>query len=277
MKIASADMSVETLVLDKFKLDGGAMFGSVPKPLWSKLSEPDALNRINLVSRALLIRSGNRVALVETGCGRKWSEKERGIFAIENLYSGELASLLPDITDVIVTHLHFDHGGGISFRGLDGTAQLSFPKAAHYVSRDNYETALSPNMREKASYLPDNIAPLTKCNLKHPAVGEEILPGVVATLYHGHTAGLMALRISVGNETILFPADVVPTSAHLQIPYVMGYDICAKTSMLEKQQLLDDAEGENQLIIFGHDPLIAAGRVRKDAKGKYEIFDIITD
>lgn len=253
---------VELIVHGTFMLDGGAMFGSVPKPLWSRLIAPDELNRIPMVARSLIIEAGDRRILVDTGCGDKWDAKSRKIFAFDS-YAPELG----EITDVVLSHLHFDHAGGVS--RYDGDRLVpSFPEARHHVSRANLENARNPNVRERASYLKENLDPLREVDLRLTEDGGEIVPGITVHQVHGHTRGLQWLKLETDEGVIAFPSDLFPTSHHLPIPYVMGYDICAATAMEEKQSFIEQAVKQDWLVVFQHDPQVPAAAVAFDDRNR---------
>lgn len=255
-----------------FRLDGGAMFGSVPKALWAREASPDDQNRILLATRSLIIEDGERKILVDVGCGDKWSEKNRAIFCID-----EVAYTPVDgVTDVLLTHLHFDHAGGVSRNGSGGL-EPCYPNARHYVAAVNYENAQSPNVRERASYLAENVSILAQVNLTLTEDGQELWPGLTVHQANGHTHGLQWIKLSDGGLTVVYPADMCPTSKHLLVPFVMGYDMCAERAMEEKRVLLQQAVAESWIVVFEHDPVLAAGRVALDERGRpfvVEPFDL---
>ena len=270
------NFKVSFLELDRFRLDGGAMFGSVPKTLWEKRIAPDAKNRIQLTCRVMIIETQvetqNRKFLVDVGMGRKWSEKEQAIYEIEYLDPKPLHELIPDVTGIILTHLHFDHAGGVSYRDEAGL-HLSYPSAVHYLSERNWSHAQHPGVRERASYLKDNIEPLKNAKLVLTNDAEEVLPGISLHRSEGHTHGLQMVKVSgvtpSGTETLFYPADLIPTAHHIATPYVMGYDLCAETSMSEKDRYLSQAVAENWILVFEHDANTPASRVGKDDKGNF--------
>ena len=244
-----------------FRLDGGAMFGSVPKPLWSREAPPDDANRILLATRSLVIESADRRLIVDLGCGNKWDDKNREIFCVEP------TETVPGISDVLLTHLHFDHAGGVS-RIEDGVAVPCYPNARHVVSGANLDNARHPNLRERASYLPHNVDILEKVELVLTDDGDEVWPGLTVHRSDGHTVGLQWVKLTDGNTTIAFPADLIPTSKHLPLPFVMGYDMCAQRVLDEKRAFLEQAVAESWIVVFEHDPILAAGRVRFDERGR---------
>ncbi len=268
--------NISLLELDRFRLDGGAMFGSVPKSLWARRIAADDNNRIQLTCRVMVIETQveaqNRKFLVDVGMGRKWSEKERAIYEIEHLATKPLHELVSDVTGVILTHMHFDHAGGVSYRDRDGL-HLSFPNAVHFLSERNWSHAQHPGVRERASYLKDNIEPLKDAKLVLTNDGEEVLPGISLHRSEGHTHGLQMVKVSgvtpSGTATLFYPADLIPTAHHISTPYVMGYDLCAETSMSEKERYLTQAVAENWILVFEHDADTPACRVGQDEKGNF--------
>jgi len=269
MKVAGYKVSQFTS--DYFKLDGGAMFGSVPKTLWSKRIEADEKNRIPLGCRLLVLENKERRILIDVGMGLKWQEKERSIFAVENFFQEPLSSQIPDVSDVIITHLHFDHAGGVTYYDQAGNLQITYPSATTYVSQRNFEHAGSPGPRERASYLRENRDPLEQGELKLTQDKEEILPGIIVHLLDGHTKGMQAIQVGEGEGALLYVADLMPTAHHVSVPYVMGYDLCAETSMQEKERFLTQAAAEGWTIVFEHDRESAAATVAKDSRGRFVV------
>jgi len=254
-----------------FRLDGGAMFGSVPKNLWSRLIKPDEENCIPLATRSILIEVEDRKILVDVGCGDKMPAKLNKIFAIKNTPEDELGFDRKAVTDVILTHLHFDHGGGIS-RFKDNSPdelELVYPQAQVFIQKDNYLNAKNPNIRERASYLKENIDILESGDLKLVDGSTEIFPDIWVHPIHGHTTGQQYLEIRHGTERIYYVADLIPTSRHLPLPFHMGYDMCAGTVIDEKEKFLEKALSENALIIFEHDPDTEAGYLAINERGHY--------
>ncbi len=246
-----------------FRLDGGAMFGSVPKTMWSRVAPPDELNRILMATRSLVIDNGQQRMLVDTGCGDKWTDKMRAIFEFP------ATPYLPveGITDVLLTHLHFDHAGGVS-RFVDGQPKPNYPDAIHYAPHANYENAKAPHMRERASYLPENVDVLTQTDLRLTEPEQEIWPGLTVHRSDGHTRGLQWLTLADGGTTLAYPSDLIPTSHHLPTPYAMGYDMCAEQVIEEKRQFLEQAVREQWIVVFEHDPEVGAARLEFDERGR---------
>jgi glyoxylase-like metal-dependent hydrolase (beta-lactamase superfamily II) len=256
---------LDTLEAGFLWLDGGSMFGSVPKPLWSRTNPPDDRNRIRLAMRCLLLRGHGRTVLVDVGLGDKFPEKLRDIYRVEPdpSLTASLAALgvAPgDVTDVILTHLHFDHAGGATVRTPEGL-RPSLPNARWHVQRRNWENAQAPNPRERASYMPENHVPLAEAGVLTLWEGEaEPFPGVTLLPMHGHTRGQQAVRVSGGSGVAYYVADLIPTAAHVRIPFVMGYDVAAIETMEEKRALLERAVAEGAWVVLEHDPEVAMAR-----------------
>jgi glyoxylase-like metal-dependent hydrolase (beta-lactamase superfamily II) len=261
-----------------FGLDGGAMFGTVPKVLWEKSNPPDDKNRIAMEARALLLKSDNRKILIDCGNGAdfvaKYGEKlgnkfaemygldESGPSLKKSLQQHGLG--FEDITDVVLTHLHFDHAGG-SVTERDGQLVATFPNATYYVQKANFETAMHPNIREKASYLATNFEPLMKAGKLKLLDGEKenLLPGISVMTSNGHTIGQQVVKISDGSQTLLYCGDVVPTSSHVRLAWVMGYDLEPLRLIEEKQRFLSKAADEQWYLYFEHDPYCDAAQVMR--------------
>ena len=250
------------------------MFGSVPKVLWSQKIPADEENRIQLCTRLLVLKSEERVVLIDVGMGQKWTEKQRKIYEIESLVNlNENQNLLfpTPITDVVLTHLHFDHGGGVTHIGADGKLRLSFPRARHYLQTENWERANAPGPRERATYFPENVQPLASGSLVLTNGEQEILPDVRVFSYRGHTAGLQGVLIGQGSGALWYPADLVPTAHHVALPYVMGYDLSAETTLAEKAVYLGRAADEGWWVVFEHDADTAMVKVARDEKSGFRI------
>lgn len=275
MKIGKYELyTVET---GRFRLDGGAMFGIVPKVIWNKLNPADERNRIELALRTLLIVEDKRKILVDTGIGNKWQDKYRDIYGIDHSKFTLEKSLeklgfkTDDITDVILTHLHFDHAGGSTYIDEDGTIKPTFKNATYYVQKSNLDLALNPNEKDRASYLKENFVPLMEFNQLEVVDGEfEIFDGIEIIVSNGHTTGQQLVKVSDGEKTLIYCGDLIPTSSHIPIPYVMAYDLRPLVTMEEKKKLLKQAVEENWILFFEHDPYADAVTV-KLGKKNYEI------
>lgn len=253
------------------RLDGGAMFGVVPKPLWEKRIPADARNRIPLGLRCLLVETSDALVLIDNGVGNKESDKFRGIYGIENASAEGRPTLLedalaaagfsPDDVDIVIdTHLHFDHAGGNTYVDGDGVIGLSFPRARYVAQKAELEFARWDNERTRASYLPHNFEPVVKAGRFDLVEGDvEILPGIRVRRTPGHVPHHQSVLISSEDETACFLGDVVPTSAHLPLPWIMGYDVEPLVTLESKRSLLGDARREGWLLVFEHDPVVAWG------------------
>ena len=256
-----------------FALDGGAMFGVVPKPLWEKTNPPDERNRIPLAARSLLIRGDGRTILGAVGTGDKLNEKLRGIYKIDNSGATIRASLAArgvtpeQVTDVILTHLHFDHAGGSTVLA-DGALRPAFPNARYYVQREHWEAAGAPTERDRASFFPDDFRPLREHGVLHFTEGEgPLFPGISVRLVHGHTAALQCPVITDGTTTLFYCADLMPTTAHVQLPWIMAYDLRPLVTLEEKRRILDEAASAGWILYFEHDPVTPAVSLRRTEKG----------
>lgn len=259
---------VQVLETGTLRLDGGSMFGSVPKPLWSRTHPADERNRIELAMRVLLLEGHGRRVLVDTGIGDKFSPKLADIYGVDqsrHTLERSLADIglgVGDVTDVILTHLHFDHAGGAT-RDAGGTLVPRLPNARYHVQRRNWENAQRPNPRERASYMPENFAPLEAAGVLRLWEGPgEPWPGVEVFTAEGHTRGQQLVRVHGGGTTLYYVADLIPTRSHVRIPFVMGYDVAAIETMAEKRALLERASAENAWVCLEHDPVVALGRPR---------------
>jgi glyoxylase-like metal-dependent hydrolase (beta-lactamase superfamily II) len=255
-------------------LDGGAMFGVIPKPLWEKKAKPDARNRIQLAMNCLLVVAGGKRILVETGAGTKWSHKLRDIYGFDGsrLVNGlRHHGLGPDDIDVVVnTHLHFDHCGG-NTRVEKDKVVATFPHARYVVQRGEFEHAVNPTERDRASYFDDNYVPLCEANKLSLLEGDRaIAPGVELIRVPGHTANMQCVKLSGGGKTAFAFADLVPTTAHLPLPWIMGYDLYPLTTLENKKRWITQAIREEWLALFVHDPAVAAGYIR-ERDGKWEV------
>jgi len=262
--------SVHTLEAGAIRLDGGSMFGSVPKPVWSKTNPADDRNRIAMVTRCLLLEGEGRRILVDIGVGDKFTPKLVDIYAVdhgEHSLERSLAALglgVEDVTDLVLTHLHFDHAGGAT-RLQGGVLTPRLPRAHVYVQRRNWENAQRPNPRERASYMAENFVPLMEAGVLRLWDGpQRPWPGIELFTAEGHTRGQQLLRVSGKEGVLYFVADLIPMATHVRIPFVMGYDISAIETMGEKRDLLTRAAGEGAWICLEHDPLTALARPRAE-------------
>ena len=253
------------------------MFGIVPRPLWEKSCPADDKNRIAMGCQCLLLRRQGRVVLVDAGMGTKWEPKGREIYALEADDADPLAHALraygltpDDVTDVVITHLHFDHAGGLTRRDPDGQLRPTFAKARHWVQAAHLDWARSPTEKDRGSFPEENFEPLAKAGLLHLVRGEEcLMSGLQVFPLYGHTHAMMALLIQ-GERPIFYPADLIPMSAHLHLPFIMAYDIAPLITLEEKKRLLARALAEEWELIFEHEPYETRGRVEM-FQGKYRL------
>jgi glyoxylase-like metal-dependent hydrolase (beta-lactamase superfamily II) len=254
-------------------LDGGAMFGTVPKVMWEKWMRPDGENRIRLATRSLLVEAPGRVFLVDPGSGSSLPEKLSRNYGLEPL-PDEADGFDPGrVTDVIISHLHFDHAAGLVGRasGPAGGTGLRFPRARVYVQAAHLENARRPNVRERASFLPETLAALEGSNLVLTQGSEEVYPGIWVHRSDGHTRGLQWVEVRDGGTAVAFPSDMIPFSHHLALPYTMGYDINAEKLLAEKEDFLARAVAGDWTVVFEHDPDVPAARLKKDARGRVSV------
>ncbi len=255
------DYRVEIIPDTEFRLDGGAMFGVVPRNLWSKFCPPDDQNRIRLNMNCLYVEAGGERILVDTGIGEKWSARQAAIYGIERQRPlkeslQEISGTAPeDITIVINTHLHFDHAGGNTVLNEHGRAVPAFPNARYLVSRDEFEHAESPIERDRASYLPDNWRPLRDAGqLELKEADYEVVPGLTMETQAGHNRSMQCARLERDGQTLFGFADIVPTRAHVQFAWIMGYDLYPVETLATKKRLLPQAAREAWSCLFYHDP-----------------------
>ena len=260
-----------------FKLDGGAMFGVVPKSMWQKVYPADANNLCTWAMRSLLIEDGDRLILIDTGIGDKQDAKFFSRFdaRVDGVLDRSLGALgfgRPDVTDVFLTHLHFDHVGGSVVRRPDGALALAFPNATYWSNQAHWDWATHPNPREKASFLAENILPLQasgQLRFIDPATGAPAeLPQFRELLFaDGHTEKLMVPVVEYKGRTLAFMSDLLPSAAHLPLPYVMGYDMRPLVTMAEKEAVLARAAAENWVLLLQHDHLTEACTVQQTDRG----------
>lgn len=278
MKLGAFDI---TPVTDgRFRLDGGAMFGVVPKVLWEQCCRADDQNRIPLGLNCLLIRAQGKTILVDTGLGTKTDDKFKAMFAVDRtppLHDSLTAQGLAaeDIHLVINTHLHFDHAGGNTVRDEEGRVVSTFPKATYFVQRGEYEDAVRANERTKASYRKENFTPIAHVNQWEFLDGAaELLPGLSVVVTAGHTSHHQSVKIESEGRTAFYLGDLIPTVSHLPLPYIMGYDLYPMQTLETKRWVLDRAFEEQWLLIFEHDPTVQMGYVKKDMEGKYYLEEV---
>ncbi len=252
-----------------FRLDGGAMFGVVPRPLWAPKAPPDARNRITLAMRPLVVR-GRRTMIIDAGVGDKEDAKFSDIYGLDRARHldhtlAEAGLSADDIDIVLATHLHFDHAGGFTVRDPSGRIRPRFPRAQYIVRRGEWEDATHPNERNRASYLADNFVPLAEAGVLQLVDDDQtIMPGVRVRRTGGHTAHHQMVLLESNGKTAVYVADLMPTTAHVRDPWIMGYDLFPLDTLAMKKALAKEALERQMLIFFEHDPSIAAGYLAED-------------
>lgn len=272
------DLKLTLLNGGNFRLDGGAMHGVVPKTIWSRLVSCDALNRVEYATNCLLVEGNGHRTLIETGNGDKFPAKEREIYGIDHDQSVERSlralGVEPDSIDcVVMTHLHFDHSGGTTRRSPSGRLEPVFPRARHVIQRGEYQDATHPHERNRASYLAENFGPLEEAQLLQLVDGQaQCAPGISVIPTPGHTAHHQSVLIDDGQgHKALFLGDVVPTSLHVKLPFIMAYDLDVVGTLESKRRLLGRAVDERWLVVFGHDKDLQAGYLGLDGKGQLTV------
>lgn len=263
-----------------FWLDGGSMFGIVPKTLWERKITPDERNRIPLAANSLLVRAHGKNILVETGNGTKWDAKLRGIYSFTEgdpcMESLAAAGVKPEEVDLVInTHLHFDHAGG-NTKFANGRAVPAFPNARYIVQKAELEHALHPNERDRASYYAHDFVPITDAGKWQLVDGDaEILPGISVVKIPGHNMQVQAIQIRGGGKKLMFVADLIPTRHHLPLAWIIAYDLYPLISLETKRKWLGEFVKDDWIVAFGHDPEIPAGRLHEqDGKVVCEPVDL---
>lgn len=278
MKLGNLEFHI--VVSGHFRLDGGAMFGVIPKTMWEKVAPPDASNRIVLAMNSLLIFAGGKRILVETGAGDKLSPKLRAIYDQDGprLTEGLRAyGLHPDEIDIVVdTHLHFDHCGGNTRIEKDKVVP-AFPNARYVVHKGEFEHAKTPTERDRASYMPDNYMPIEAAN-KFSLIEDDrvIAPGVELIRAPGHTANMLCVKLEGGGKTAFLFADLVPMTPHLGLPWIMGYDLYPMQTLENKKKWIPQVVQGEWMALFSHDPHTPAGYLR-EREGKVEVEPVKVD
>jgi glyoxylase-like metal-dependent hydrolase (beta-lactamase superfamily II) len=269
------DYRVEVVPDSVFRLDGGAMFGVVPRNLWSRICPPDEQNRIRMNMNCLFIEAGRERVLIETGIGDKWSGKQADLYGIERQRPlsqslKAIAGVSPEeITIVVNTHLHFDHAGGNTVLDETGRAVPAFPNARYFVSRREYEHAEAPHERDRASYLPVNWRPVRESGqLELKDEQYEVLPGLLMETVAGHSRTMQCVRLQQGARVLYGFADLIPMRAHVPLAWIMGYDLYPVETLEAKKRLLPQAAREDWLCLFYHDPDEPLCKVIEDEDGK---------
>lgn len=272
MKIGNYELySIQTGL---FRLDGGAMFGVVPKPLWSKTNPADSSNRIDMCMRSLLLVSGDKKIIVDNGVGYKMSQKLNDIYGVDHskfTLEHELENLgykPEDITDVLMTHLHFDHAGGSTKTDENGNLSLAFPNAVHHLQKKHWEWGQSPSDRDRASFMPENYSLIKEKGMLKLYEGDFKFDDVISLhTVSGHTPMMQLVKVKDDNNTLLFTADLFPMTSHIPLPYIMGYDLFPLTTLDEKKKFLPQIANENWILFFEHDAFTETCRVQQTDKG----------
>jgi len=265
---------IHCLETGKFRLDGGAMFGVVPKALWTRTNPSDEQNRIEMAARVLFVLCGERKILVDMGIGHKFPPKYREFFQLDYSNFTLKNSLAQhqvhpeEITDVVLTHCHFDHAAGAT-EYFGESLQPTFPGAVYYLQRKHWEWALHPSEKDRGSFLffEENLRPVEAAGQLRLLDGPcELLPGFYLEISNGHTTAMQMIKVRDQSTTLFYCSDLLPTSSHLPLPYIMSYDLRPLTTLEEKRGLLEKACAENWIIVLEHDPVREAIRIVKGEK-----------
>jgi len=272
-------MQIRTVEAGMFKLDGGAMFGVVPKRMWDRMNPADDENLCVWTMRSILIETGDRKILVDTGIGFKQGDKFRSHF---DPHGPEVEASLSEqgigaeeITDVFITHFHFDHVGGALMHDKKGRIVPTFPNATYWSNEPHYDYAFAPNPREKASFLLENFVPLKQQGvLKFIDYQKEDvpwLPGLAVRFVEGHTDAQMLLLIDQHDKKYLYAADLIPSKWHIRLPYIMAYDMQPILTLEEKERVLTECVEEDRMLIFEHDPVTEVGSIQRTPQGRFQL------
>jgi len=277
MKIEKNNITIDVFQDSKFALDGGAMFGIVPKVLWQKDKPGDELNRINLAANIVLIRHPEYTMLIEQGMGDKWNGKQVEIYSIRREKS-QLEHLAgygvnkEDVTHVVLTHLHFDHCGGATINNENGEIVPAFPNAKYFVQKTQFNEAVNPHERNQGSFIPDCFMPLHKANQLELLDGDcEIASGISTVVTGGHAVGHQAIEIDYDDVKAVYIGDLIPTAHHMNLPWIMGYDLFPGETLEMKKKLLPRYIEEKRLIIFPHEDRFFGGFAYMDEKERYRV------
>jgi len=270
-------MELYTIYAEDFKLDGGACFGVVPKSIWEKYAPADKNNMVNVSLRSLLIKDGDRLLLIDTGIGNKQNEKFLSHYYLfgDNSLEKSFKTTpynFDDVTDVILTHLHFDHcGGAVWLNRETNTYEPQFKNAVYWCSQSQWELAYKPNLREKASFLNENTDLLSEKGLLRFISQEQFLtPNIFLKIVNGHTIGMIIPMIKYNRKAIVYGADFIPSIANISVPYIASFDTQPLVAMIEKEPFLNDAVNENYVLFFEHDFYNECCTIKKDERGRFK-------
>lgn len=273
-------IEVRSIHAGTFWLDGGSMFGVVPKTMWEKKMVPDEKNRVAFATNSLLIRASGKTLLIETGSGTKWDAKLRNIYRFSEgdplMESLARTGVKPEEIDVVIdTHLHFDHAGG-NTRPSDHGAVPAFPNARYIVQRAELEHAMGPTERDRASYYAHDFVPVTEAGQWQLADGDiEILPGISVVKIPGHNLNIQGVRINGGGKKLMYVSDLIPTRHHLPLPWIIAYDLYPLTTLETKRKWIGEFVRDDWIVVFGHDPDFPAGTLHEqDGKVIFEPLDL---
>lgn len=273
-------MKVISIETGHFKLDGGAMFGVIPKTLWQRMIPADDNNLCSWTMRCLLVDTGDKVILIDTGLGDKQDAKFFSLYFLHGeaslMSSIRNAGYTPeDITDVLLTHFHFDHVGGAVRKREDGSFAPAFPNAKYWTTKRHYDWAYTPNARERASFLKENFVPLADAGILHYTVEEQGYPWsdqIRLRFSYGHTESMMHPEIRINDHlTLIYAADLIPSAHHVGLPYIMGYDIRPLITLEEKTAFLREVAEKGYYLFLEHDKDTECISIRMDAKGRPEV------
>ncbi len=266
-------MKIHSILSENFKLDGGASFGVVPKSIWEKTYPADENNMIPVVNRLLIIETENKKILIDCGIGKKQDEKYLSHFYISgnDVEQAVIAAgfSTDEITDVILTHLHFDHcGGAVKYDKFSSQLVLTFPKATYYCSKAQWDWAVTPNSREKSAYHKENFMPIYESGqLEFVHEEKELFPGIFLKIVNGHTQGQMIPMISYKGKTIVYVADFIPSVTHVHLPFIASFDVQPLLALSEKEVFLNDAADHNYILFFEHDIFNECCSLHRTEKG----------
>jgi glyoxylase-like metal-dependent hydrolase (beta-lactamase superfamily II) len=269
------ELELTPLLDGYFRLDGGAMFGVVPRTLWEKRTTPDERNRIPMAMRPLLVRSRERLMIIDAGCGDKMDEKSAAIYAFDRRHNLEQSLTAAgvraeDVDLVLASHLHFDHAGGFTARDAAGAIVPRFPNGRYAINRGEWEDATHPHERNRASYLAENYRPLLEAGVVDFTADDQVIaPGIRVRRTGGHTRYHQIVFLESGGRTAVFAADLLPTAAHVDVPWIMAYDLYPMETLEFKRAFVAEAIAREYIIFFEHDPHLSAGIIREHGGRKH--------